>query len=197
MRPSIWICCLAVAVAIALAIGPLWSLVVLAACIVLLLMRRETSYPANQVIAPGSAAVEGRSGDPTRTDFLTSVRDEPFEMPNPFTARTNYFGTIPEDVRSALVGREKPTHASISWRKNIGDEFQRGEVIFEGHTEVAGFEVCAPAAGALAKILVQNGEMVPFKTVVGVVRWRASFATLVRGCLRKFGRTMVEWGERA
>ncbi|QXE91895.1 2-oxo acid dehydrogenase subunit E2 [Geomonas subterranea] len=57
----------------------------------------------------------------------------------------------------------------VSWKKRVGDEVRRGEVIAEVETDKANMELEAYAPGVLLEIRVQSGEMVPVGTVIAVV----------------------------
>ena len=55
----------------------------------------------------------------------------------------------------------------VEWRKKEGERVEKGEVLFVFETEKTTFEVEAPEAGVLAKILAQAEETVPVGAVVG------------------------------
>ncbi|MGD0623713.1 MAG: dihydrolipoamide acetyltransferase family protein [Thermodesulfobacteriota bacterium] len=55
----------------------------------------------------------------------------------------------------------------VEWRKKEGERVEKGEVLFVFETEKTTFEVEAPEAGVLAKILAQVEETVPVGAVVG------------------------------
>ena len=55
----------------------------------------------------------------------------------------------------------------VEWRKREGERVEKGEILFVFETEKTTFEVEAPGAGILAKILVQVEETVPVGAVVG------------------------------
>jgi pyruvate dehydrogenase E2 component (dihydrolipoamide acetyltransferase) len=57
----------------------------------------------------------------------------------------------------------------VEWRKREGERVEKGEVLFVFETEKTTFEVEAPEAGILAKILVQVEETVPVGAVVGLL----------------------------
>lgn len=48
----------------------------------------------------------------------------------------------------------------VAWRKQPGDAFREGEVLYEIETEKATQEVEAPCDGRLVEILVAEGETV-------------------------------------
>ena len=57
----------------------------------------------------------------------------------------------------------------ISWKKNIGDKVERGEIIAEVETDKATMELEAFASGILLEIRVQPGEMAVVGTVMGTI----------------------------
>jgi pyruvate dehydrogenase E2 component (dihydrolipoamide acetyltransferase) len=57
----------------------------------------------------------------------------------------------------------------VEWRKKEGDRVEKGEVVFVFETEKTTFEVEAPEAGILSKILAQADETVPVGSVVGLI----------------------------
>ena len=57
----------------------------------------------------------------------------------------------------------------VEWRKKEGERVEKGEVLFVFETEKTTFEVEAPEAGVLAKILAQAEETVPVGAVVGLL----------------------------
>ncbi|MBQ9661839.1 MAG: 2-oxo acid dehydrogenase subunit E2 [Oscillospiraceae bacterium] len=54
-----------------------------------------------------------------------------------------------------------------SWKKNVGDTVQKGEIILSVETDKLTNDVEADTDGVLLKILVPEGETVPCKTVIG------------------------------
>src|SRR5450631_2931895 len=57
----------------------------------------------------------------------------------------------------------------ISWRKNIGDRIERGDIIAEVETDKAVMELEAFASGILIKTMAKAGETVPVGTVLGLI----------------------------
>ena len=57
----------------------------------------------------------------------------------------------------------------VEWLKKEGDPVEKGETIFIVEVEKATTEVESPAAGILAKIIIEEGIEVPVLTVVGVI----------------------------
>ena len=57
----------------------------------------------------------------------------------------------------------------ISWKKNVGDRVERGDVIAEVETDKANMELEAFTPGYLLETLAKSGEMVPVGTVIGII----------------------------
>lgn len=57
----------------------------------------------------------------------------------------------------------------ISWRKNIGERVERGDIIAEVETDKAVMELEAFASGILIKTMAKEGETVPVGTVLGLI----------------------------
>jgi pyruvate dehydrogenase E2 component (dihydrolipoamide acetyltransferase) len=57
----------------------------------------------------------------------------------------------------------------ISWKKSIGEQVNRGDIIAEVETDKANMELEAFSSGVLLEIRVIPGQMVPVGTVIGVV----------------------------
>lgn len=55
------------------------------------------------------------------------------------------------------------------WRKKVGDQIERGEIIAEIETDKAVMELEAFASGTLLKIMISDGEVVPVGTVIGLI----------------------------
>ncbi len=65
---------------------------------------------------------------------------------------------------------ESITEAKISkWRKGKGELVQKDEIILEISTDKVDSEIPAPAAGVLAELLFQEGDVVPVKTKIAVI----------------------------
>lgn len=65
---------------------------------------------------------------------------------------------------------ESIAEATISkWRKKPGDSVQKDEVILEISTDKVDSEIPAPAAGTLAEVLFNEGDVVPVKTKIAVI----------------------------
>ncbi len=65
---------------------------------------------------------------------------------------------------------ESIAEATISkWRKKPGDAVQKDEVILEISTDKVDSEIPAPAAGVLAELLFNEGDVVPVKTKIAII----------------------------
>jgi 2-oxoglutarate dehydrogenase E2 component (dihydrolipoamide succinyltransferase) len=65
---------------------------------------------------------------------------------------------------------ESIAEATISkWRKKAGDAVQKDEVILEISTDKVDSEIPAPAAGVLAELLFNEGDVVPVKTKIAII----------------------------
>lgn len=77
---------------------------------------------------------------------------------------------------------ESIAEATISkWRKKPGDAVQKDEVILEISTDKVDSEIPAPAAGVLAELLFNEGDVVPVKTKIAVIDTAAGAATYTNG----------------
>lgn len=56
-----------------------------------------------------------------------------------------------------------------AWRKNVGEQVERGDIIAEVETDKAIMELEAFASGILLEQRVQPGELVPVGTVIGLI----------------------------
>jgi 2-oxoglutarate dehydrogenase E2 component (dihydrolipoamide succinyltransferase) len=65
---------------------------------------------------------------------------------------------------------ESIAEATISkWRKKPGDTVQKDEIILEISTDKVDSEIPAPAAGTVAELLFNEGDVVPVKTKIAVI----------------------------
>lgn len=65
---------------------------------------------------------------------------------------------------------ESIAEATISkWRKKVGDSVQKDEVILEISTDKVDSEIPAPAAGVIAELLFNEGDVVPVKTKIATI----------------------------
>jgi pyruvate dehydrogenase E2 component (dihydrolipoamide acetyltransferase) len=63
-----------------------------------------------------------------------------------------------------------------SWKKQVGDHIERGDVIAEVETDKSVMDLEAFASGTLLRIMVHGGETVPVGTVLGLIGSAAEFA---------------------
>ncbi len=65
---------------------------------------------------------------------------------------------------------ESIAEATISkWRKKVGDSVAKDEVILEISTDKVDSEIPAPAAGVIAELLFNEGDVVPVKTKIAMI----------------------------
>jgi len=57
----------------------------------------------------------------------------------------------------------------VSWKKSVGEQVERGEIIAEVETDKATMELEAFASGVLLEIRTKPGEMAPVGTVIGII----------------------------
>ncbi|GFO61482.1 dihydrolipoamide acetyltransferase component of pyruvate dehydrogenase complex [Geomonas silvestris] len=69
----------------------------------------------------------------------------------------------------------------VSWKKRVGDQVSRGEVLAEVETDKANMELEAFTNGVLLEIRVQAGEMVQVGTVIAVIGSAEERATSAAG----------------
>ena len=73
---------------------------------------------------------------------------------------------------------ESIAEATIAkWRKKPGESVQKDEVILEISTDKVDSEIPAPAAGVIAELLFNEGDVVPVKTKIAVIDTDAAGAT--------------------
>ena len=74
---------------------------------------------------------------------------------------------------------ESIAEATISkWRKKPGDAVAKDEVILEISTDKVDSEIPAPAAGTIAELLFNEGDVVPVKTKIAVIDTAAGAASV-------------------
>ena len=76
---------------------------------------------------------------------------------------------MPTEVVLPMLGITVERGKIIEWLKKEGDKVDKGEIIFIVEVEKATTEVESPAAGILAKILVEPGKEVPVLTPVAII----------------------------
>jgi len=74
---------------------------------------------------------------------------------------------------------ESIAEATISkWRKKPGDTVAKDEVILEISTDKVDSEIPAPAAGTIAELLFNEGDVVPVKTKIAIIDTAGGTATV-------------------
>lgn len=71
------------------------------------------------------------------------------------------------DVIMPQMGESIAEGTIVKWLKNVGDQVDRDEPLFEISTDKVDAEIPSPAAGKLLEILVDEGATVEINTVVG------------------------------
>jgi len=82
------------------------------------------------------------------------------------------------EIRMPKIGLTMKEGKVVEWRKKEGDRVEKGEIVFVFETEKTTFEVEAPGAGILTKILVFPDQTVPVGTVVGEIAESAEAASI-------------------
>lgn len=67
------------------------------------------------------------------------------------------------------LGADMSAGKLLGWRKNVGDQVQRGDIIADVETDKADIEVEVFATGRIEKILVQPGQKVPVGTPLAII----------------------------
>jgi pyruvate dehydrogenase E2 component (dihydrolipoamide acetyltransferase) len=67
------------------------------------------------------------------------------------------------------LGADMNAGKLVAWRKKVGDQIQRGDIIADVETDKADIEVEVFATGTIEKILVQPGEKVPVGTPLAII----------------------------
>jgi pyruvate dehydrogenase E2 component (dihydrolipoamide acetyltransferase) len=76
---------------------------------------------------------------------------------------------MPTNVVMPQMGESIAEGTVTRWMKKVGERVERDEPLFEISTDKVDAEIPSPAAGVLAKILVQENETVAVNTVVAVI----------------------------
>jgi pyruvate dehydrogenase E2 component (dihydrolipoamide acetyltransferase) len=78
-------------------------------------------------------------------------------------------GTLIQNVVMPHLGLTMEEGSVVSWRKQLGERVERGEVLFTVETDKAEMEVEAADSGFLNSIRVKLGEKVPVGTVIATL----------------------------
>ncbi len=57
----------------------------------------------------------------------------------------------------------------LRWIKKVGDQVQKGEALLEVETDKVNVEIEAPESGLLEEVLVKEGDVVAFNSVVAII----------------------------
>src|SRR5215471_11124454 len=78
------------------------------------------------------------------------------------------------DVVMPQMGESIAEGTITKWLKNVGDQVERDEPLFEISTDKVDAEIPSPAAGTLTDIKFKEGETVEVNTVVAVLDGQAT-----------------------
>jgi pyruvate dehydrogenase E2 component (dihydrolipoamide acetyltransferase) len=84
---------------------------------------------------------------------------------------------MPTEVIMPQMGESVAEGTVTKWLKKVGDRVERDEPLLEISTDKVDAEIPSPAAGVLAKILVEESETVSVNTVVAVIDGEGSAET--------------------
>ncbi|AJE03890.1 dihydrolipoamide acetyltransferase family protein [Geobacter pickeringii] len=76
---------------------------------------------------------------------------------------------MPTDITMPKLSDTMTEGRLVSWKKSVGEQIERGEIIAEVETDKATMELEAFASGVLAEQRVKPGEMVAVGAVIGVI----------------------------
>jgi pyruvate dehydrogenase E2 component (dihydrolipoamide acetyltransferase) len=69
-----------------------------------------------------------------------------------------------------ILGADMAAGTLVAWRKNVGDQVKRGDIVATVETDKGVIDVEIFTGGVIEKIVVQPGERVPTGTVLAVIR---------------------------
>ncbi|MEA4910019.1 MAG: dihydrolipoamide acetyltransferase family protein [Anaerolineaceae bacterium] len=86
---------------------------------------------------------------------------------------------MPTEIVMPKLGLNMTEGLLVEWKKRAGDAVRSGDVLFVVETDKVTQEAEATADGVLAQILVEAGQSVPVRTVVGILtaegeRWESA-----------------------
>jgi pyruvate dehydrogenase E2 component (dihydrolipoamide acetyltransferase) len=73
------------------------------------------------------------------------------------------------EVTMPMFGEVMEEGTIASWKKQVGDRVEKGEVLAEIEMDKAVMPLEASASGVLAKIVVQQGESVPVNALLALI----------------------------
>lgn len=73
------------------------------------------------------------------------------------------------NLKLSRVGMNMQEATIVKWHKQAGEEFSKGEALYEIETEKVTQEIEAPGAGRMLEILVAEGDEAEVGVVVCVV----------------------------
>src|SRR5437588_5936534 len=76
---------------------------------------------------------------------------------------------MPVELKIPQVGESITEVVIGAWRKSVGDPVERDEEVVELETDKATFELPAPGAGVITRILKESGQTAAVGEVIGYV----------------------------
>lgn len=76
---------------------------------------------------------------------------------------------MPVKVAMPKLGLTMVEGKIVEWKKRVGEQVEKGEIIFVVETEKVTYEVESPATGVLGKILAKQDETIPVGGLVGYI----------------------------
>lgn len=73
------------------------------------------------------------------------------------------------ELTMPMLGEVMEEGLVSSWKVEVGQAVEEGDIVLEIETDKAIAEVEAPASGLVTKILVPEGETVPINTPLAVI----------------------------
>ena len=76
---------------------------------------------------------------------------------------------MPHDVIMPALGMTQDSGLILSWKKEVGDEVDVGDILMEVETDKAAVEVEAQNSGVLLALHAEEGTDVPVGEVVAII----------------------------
>ena len=74
------------------------------------------------------------------------------------------------EFKMPSLGADMEEGLLVEWRKKVGDQVKRGEIIAEVETQKGVMEVECFDEGIITQILVEPGQRVPVNTVLALIQ---------------------------
>ena len=117
--------------------------------------------------APSASAAQSAAAKVEETKAAAPPAEQA-QPPVPAQAKPDQGGAR-HDVIMPQMGESIFEGTITKWLKNVGDQVQRDEPLFEISTDKVDAEIPSPAAGKLTEIKVQAGQTAQINTVVAVI----------------------------